>query len=611
MEASLQSTGHISSKKQVFVRPQETLDHPFDVTLVVEDGKEFKGHRRVLSEASPFFEKLLNSDMRESKEGVVRLEMLTERGLKDILEYIYTGSVQLSPEGNAQELIVNADFLVLQHLKTLAENCLVKNLNASTSLATYYFAERYRCEVLLPCTRDFIFSNFTTVAKSDEFLKLSDMEVKTWISSDEINVSAEEDVLKVILTWIDHQKSKRSKYFEELFREVRLVFVSREYLQSDIATNDLVKGNEDCMDLVKDALNFIDSNSCPLSVKPRKSLEIPVVLVFMKTIGSEQERVLCCYYPREKRWSRFLGRAPPNTTDVISCRGKLYFINQRDNSLLRYDSFSNRWKLLPFGEQRKSHNIFVRNGDEMYALVSLEDQRPCPECASLRFRKPCGKRHLSFITKYKPESNSWEDVTTFDLGWKDRICVVAKGNFIYFLGGFARGKILKDADTYDLGTNTWRKIADMQQPREDAFGTAAYGKVFISGGYLQSCESRSQTCEVYHETTNEWHFIAEWKTAWFCSYRSAKHILVGADSKVYLLTLYSRHLFQEESIDCYEPEINQWITATKMAIMWDLLPWSEFDISRISNPCSMRVFAGCKFLFEQASFADITNSNMP
>ena len=72
---------------------------------MIEDGKEFKAHRRVLSEASPFFEKLLNSDMRESNEGIVRLQMLTELCLRDILEFIYTGSVQISTEDNAQELI--------------------------------------------------------------------------------------------------------------------------------------------------------------------------------------------------------------------------------------------------------------------------------------------------------------------------------------------------------------------------------------------------------------------------------------------------------------------------------------------------------------------------
>ena len=117
---------------------QETLDHPSDITLVGEGGKEFKAHRRVLSQANPFF-----------NEGVVRLDMLTELGLRDILEFIYTGSVQISAEDNAQELIVMADYLDLSHLKNLAERILVHNLNNSNSVSMSLFAKRYSFTISL------------------------------------------------------------------------------------------------------------------------------------------------------------------------------------------------------------------------------------------------------------------------------------------------------------------------------------------------------------------------------------------------------------------------------------------------------------------------------
>ena len=139
---------------------QETLDHPFDITLVGEGGKEFKAHRRVLSQANPFFEKMLNGDMRESNEGVVRLDMLTELGLRDILEFIYTGSVQISAEDNAQELIVMADYLDLSHLKNLAERILVHNLNNSNSVSMSLFEKRYSFTNLIDITRKFILTNF-------------------------------------------------------------------------------------------------------------------------------------------------------------------------------------------------------------------------------------------------------------------------------------------------------------------------------------------------------------------------------------------------------------------------------------------------------------------
>jgi len=101
-------------------------------------------NRRVLSEASLLFEKMLNSDMRESNEGVVRSEMLTELGMRDTLEYIYTGNVQITNANNAQELIVMADYLLLPNLKTLAEKIVVKNwnLNALNAISTYFFVQK-------------------------------------------------------------------------------------------------------------------------------------------------------------------------------------------------------------------------------------------------------------------------------------------------------------------------------------------------------------------------------------------------------------------------------------------------------------------------------------
>ena len=55
IENSLQITGDNFSRRQVFI-PQG-IDKPYDITLVVDDGKKIKVHRRVLSEASPVFQK--------------------------------------------------------------------------------------------------------------------------------------------------------------------------------------------------------------------------------------------------------------------------------------------------------------------------------------------------------------------------------------------------------------------------------------------------------------------------------------------------------------------------------------------------------------------------
>ncbi|KAL9956825.1 hypothetical protein ACROYT_G038367 [Oculina patagonica] len=441
-----------------FFMPEDTIDQPCDVILVVELGKQFKAHRQVLSEASPFFEKLLNSDMKEAKEGVVRLEMFSQSVMGNTLEFIYTGNVGILTEDNARDLIVMADYLFLQDLKTLAER------------------------------------SFTTDV---EYFQL---EIEMFISSDEINVNAEEVVFNVILSWIDHDRSKRKKYFAELFRHVRLVYVSRDFLCKDIVTNDLVRDSEGCLDLVDDAVKLIESKDFSnLSVTPRKSLETSVIVVFY------QGHNIVCYFLEEDRWC-CLGHDYHNIRQIglpsccswqsqfVFCRGKLYGIlespplnrqswDERESferRLVSFNPYSNSWTVLPYKEDRFLQQIFATNEDELYALVS----EPCKYhglCRQPGMHNPfdtevCRKeKHVSFITKYKPESNSWEDISSFDhLGFRRHLCIVTRGNVIYFIGGRIEwwlissdsvrdSQTLTDVDRYDLSKDQWSKVANIHE----------------------------------------------------------------------------------------------------------------------------------------------------
>ena len=70
-----------------------------DVILEVgfgDDQARLKAHRIVLCVASPFFYNALNSDMKEKKEGVIRLEETSKAAMEDVLEYLYTGGIFIS-----------------------------------------------------------------------------------------------------------------------------------------------------------------------------------------------------------------------------------------------------------------------------------------------------------------------------------------------------------------------------------------------------------------------------------------------------------------------------------------------------------------------------------
>ena len=303
------------------------------------------------------------------------------------------------------------------------------------------------------------------------------------ISSDEIDVTAEEDVFKIVLAWTDYDSSRRRRYFVELFRHVRLFYGSPDFLRHDIVTNELVKNSNSCLTLVKDAINLLESKSYDsLSVPPRKSLKTSVIVI------NVSNDILCCF-PSENSWCK-LGELSDdvNTIDkFVPCGGQLYGAVQESSydrpqciKQIKHNPLSNSWMQLPSLKEpgRYLRKTFVGNGDKMYALMS----EPCVLDHLLHQirvgRRDCeSRKHTSFLVKLKPELNSWEDLSSFNhLDLRHFFCIVTNDNFIYFIGGNEwccnKFKLLCDVDRYDLSKNQWEKVADIQMARVRVMGAA-------------------------------------------------------------------------------------------------------------------------------------------
>ena len=243
---------------------------------------------------------------------------------------------------------------------------------------------------------------------------------------------------------------------------------------------------------------------------------------------------------------------------------------------------------------RELREIFVSNEDKMYALVS----ETCHCCNEFLFRRHSGRRfshretHISYITKYKPESNSWENISIFDkLDLRQEFCIVAKDNFIYFIGGVERYgykcKFLTDVHRYDLSRNQWDKVADIQEPKMSPCGAVVNGKIVIAGRITQG-NGMSETCqcEVYNETTNEWQFIASFNIT---PYACPK--LLSVDGTLYavgIVMLTRSYRSPDPIIQCYNPDKNEWHRKTE-------IPFGEFLPS--ANAYSVRIFK--RFLLDR------------
>ena len=296
---------------------------------------------------------------------------------------------------------------------------------------------------------------------------------------------------------------------------------------------------------------------------------------------------------------------------MVSCHGTLYFIEKSGHrKLSRYDPFFDRWTDVPYKGVRDLQQIFVidKNEDGIYALEE-DNEMSCPDCVSVRSRNAqeasvhCGKQHLSYITKYKPESNSWKDILSVDFGLRKEMCLVVKDNFISFIGGQiynhindtrnreVRIRISAAVDRYDLSKRQWDKLANLQERRYMASGlTTAHGKIFICGGNVHALGlGFVKSCEVYNERTNEWQFMARpWLVGSFF-FRTASFVRV--DDKVYLVENEPR-----EKIQCYDPDKDEWHVVTKIPEPTNRR--GHF----FTTSSSMTVFTGCKFHWHKSNY---------
>ena len=504
---------------------QRKQGHLCDLTLVTKDDEELKAHSNVLSAASPFFNKLLLSDMEEKREGIVRFEEISGSVMEDVLEFVYTGTVGVTQE-NAKELIAAGNYLIIPSLKTVSGRFLEGEMSNKNCISTFYFAEKYQCNELLTNSRGFIHENFACVAEMDEFLNLEAKEVERWISSDEIVVTAELDVFKIVQKWVEHSKSERKAAFEELFRHVRLVFLPRDYLLS-IVTNELVRDNGVCLRLISDAIQLTAfSNEHDLPLSPRKGLETRAIVA----CGG---KYTFCYIPEEDEWKRLPdGLSERNQKNqVIRYQDQLY-VFPRYCPAERYDPVYNGWSTLDFSSN--SATVVVIKG-EIYAL---EIDTLCAE---------------STIKRYNVDMCSWQTVLTSNQACRIESCVVAAGHHLYSFGGWLlqSSECVTKAERFDTMVNEWEEIADMQCERGGAFGVATEEKIFVGGGHRSNYVWR--TCEMYIVSTNEWQTIASLNIS--REYGS----MMCLKGKIYVVGGLTILRENELTVECYDPTKNKWI----------------------------------------------------
>ena len=108
---------------------------------------------------------------------------------------------------------------------------------------------------LISAADKYINYKFAKISSSDEFLALPFDELIEIVRRDEINVISEEAVFEACMRWVKHE-NERSDLLPEVLSKVRLPLLSPQFLADSVATEELIRTNHQCRDLLDEAKDY-------------------------------------------------------------------------------------------------------------------------------------------------------------------------------------------------------------------------------------------------------------------------------------------------------------------------------------------------------------------
>ena len=268
-----------------------------DVILVVDD-EEFPAHRGVLAANSQFFLALFTTEMLEKDKGRTKLSNVGVEELGSILEFMYTGQIQINSD-NVFQLLEASNFLLVVKVREACCQFLESMLDVENCLAILSIADMFSCDPLGFAARKFIHCQFVAVSKTESFMKLHEEVFKELISSDDIQIEEEEQVLGILIDWIKFDLEERQFSLNRLLPYIRLPFYQPPLRESQFRLEDLNRGECFTHGTTR------KKPSCQQTViNARKSYR--TVKVILVAGGCDHSAILnttSCFIPSVKKWA--------------------------------------------------------------------------------------------------------------------------------------------------------------------------------------------------------------------------------------------------------------------------------------------------------------------
>ncbi|XP_070563466.1 kelch-like protein 38 [Ptychodera flava] len=205
-----------------------------DVCLYA-DRVAFPCHRVVLASASPYFRTMFSGEFVESREGHgVTIHGVSPSSLESVLEYVYTGTTQITND-NVETILSAASLFLLDDLEHRCVEHLEENLYFDNCIRVLKLSSAYStsCSVLRKTAWVYAVHNLPEVMKSDDFVNLSEDELHQYLREARLYIDPHVPLFEAILKWWRFDGSR------SLPRALSIAGISIELATSQIPNDEL------------------------------------------------------------------------------------------------------------------------------------------------------------------------------------------------------------------------------------------------------------------------------------------------------------------------------------------------------------------------------------
>lgn len=252
-----------------------------DVKLKVDGAEGIPVHRCVMATCSPYFKAMFTNNLAETHQHEVVIKGVGHDIMEAVLSYAYCIETSV-PWDRILELLIAADLFQMESLLVDCSTHLQEQLTPQNVLSTRAYAHLHRCWKLYKFCNEYILKNFRFIAATSEFLDIPLNDLMEIASDDCLRVTCEEEVYNAVKRWVYHDETDRRCAFPSLIQHVRLPFVSRQFLNTEVQNEKLML---DCQKYFTEAIYYKTSpdKRVELSnshrIQPRKVFGLNEVLM--------------------------------------------------------------------------------------------------------------------------------------------------------------------------------------------------------------------------------------------------------------------------------------------------------------------------------------------